>query len=240
LHLDKLSTFGLLKRLTQPEVLLMIDALMALECLEQIEKEQFRPLIQITELGTEVMKGKAPLAGPLPLPEYLLRKVRGEKVTVATVVEAHHEPADRDTLEALKHWRAEMADKAGVPRYVIFGNEVLVELARCRPQSRDELLKIKGVGPVKAQRYGESLLKMLRAGDGLAKQPRVTGPPDSPAALVEGGDEAIPPPSSVARSAHYWTQRLSAAGFTIDECMAIRGLSRETVLEHTRQTDGSH
>lgn len=33
---------------------------------------------------------------------------------------------------------------------------------------------------------------------------------------------------------HYWTQRLLSAGFTVDECAAIRGLSREIVLEHAR------
>ena len=35
---------------------------------------------------------------------------------------------------------------------------------------------------------------------------------------------------------HYWTQRLLSAGFTVDECAAIRGSPREVVLEHARST----
>ncbi|MGD0901224.1 MAG: helix-turn-helix domain-containing protein, partial [Thermoguttaceae bacterium] len=35
-----------------------------------------------------------------------------------------------------------------------------------------------------------------------------------------------PPPS------HYWTWRLLAAGFSMAECMAVRNLSREAVLDH--------
>jgi hypothetical protein len=33
---------------------------------------------------------------------------------------------------------------------------------------------------------------------------------------------------------HYWTARLLAAGFTIDECQQIRSLPRETILQHAR------
>jgi len=35
----------------------------------------------------------------------------------------------------------------------------------------------------------------------------------------------------------YWTRRLLAAGFTVDECMAIRGLSREIVMQHAGQRE---
>ncbi len=31
---------------------------------------------------------------------------------------------------------------------------------------------------------------------------------------------------------HYWTWRLLAAGFTPEECMAIRGCERDVVLDH--------
>ena len=46
-----------------------------------------------------------------------------------------------------------------------------------------------------------------------------------------------PSPSLPLSSSSYWTRRLLSAGFTVDECMAIRGLPREVVLEHARQTE---
>ncbi len=234
LRLDKLSTFGLLRYLKQADVLQIVDALMALRCLEQIEREQFRPVVQITDFGAEVMKGETPLSGPLPLPESLLRKLLGEETVVAAAAD---EPADHDMLEVLKRWRAEIADKAGVPRYVIFSNEVLTELARCRPQTYEDLLELKGIGPVKAQRYGAPLLKMLCAAEEPGDRPATSVPPESHTPPIEGreaSDASAPP----AHPSHYWTERLLAAGFTVDECAAIRGLSRDTIIEHAREASG--
>ena len=68
LRLNKLSTFGLLKHLKQDEVLLMIDALIALRCLQQTDVDRYRPVIELTEFGGEVMRGQTPLSGELPLP----------------------------------------------------------------------------------------------------------------------------------------------------------------------------
>ena len=49
LRLNKLSTFGLLKHLKQDDVLLMIDALIAVGCLQQSDLDRFRPVIKLTE-----------------------------------------------------------------------------------------------------------------------------------------------------------------------------------------------
>ena len=79
LGLDKLSTFGLLKHLKQDEVLLMIDALMAMRCLQQIDVDRFRPVVELTEFGGEVMRGRTSLPGELPLPADLQWKLRGQR-----------------------------------------------------------------------------------------------------------------------------------------------------------------
>jgi superfamily II DNA helicase RecQ len=49
--------------------------------------------------------------------------------------------------------------------YVIVHDSTLAAVAAARPSSRAELLAVPGVGPVKAERYGETLLALLaRAG----------------------------------------------------------------------------
>src|SRR5262249_33658292 len=55
-RLDKLSTFGLLGHLKQPEVLEFLDALLVSGLLEQTEFEPFRPVVQLTARGAAVMK----------------------------------------------------------------------------------------------------------------------------------------------------------------------------------------
>jgi len=46
---------------------------------------------------------------------------------------------------------------------------------------------------------------------------------------ADGSDAAAPGPVA---GSHYWTWRVLASGFSVAECMAIRGLEREVVLDH--------
>jgi DNA helicase-2/ATP-dependent DNA helicase PcrA len=68
-----------------------------------------------------------------------------------------------DVLVALKAWRAGKARAAAVPAYVIFHDRTLEAVAAARPHTRDQLLALPGVGPVKVGRYGDDLLDVVRA-----------------------------------------------------------------------------
>jgi DNA helicase-2/ATP-dependent DNA helicase PcrA len=68
---------------------------------------------------------------------------------------------DPEVLGALQRWRAATARAAGVPPYVLFHDVTLAALAGTRPVSVDELLAVPGLGPVKASRYGTSLLEIV-------------------------------------------------------------------------------
>ncbi|HVT77608.1 MAG TPA: ATP-dependent DNA helicase UvrD2, partial [Acidimicrobiales bacterium] len=69
--------------------------------------------------------------------------------------------ADADVLSALKAWRAQTARAAGMPAYVIFHDTTLAALAEVMPRSERELLAVPGVGPVKIDRYGADVLRVL-------------------------------------------------------------------------------
>jgi DNA helicase-2/ATP-dependent DNA helicase PcrA len=68
---------------------------------------------------------------------------------------------DPDVLAALKLWRARAAKAANVPAYVIFHDTTLAAVAELRPATKDALLAVPGLGPVKAERYGEALLAVV-------------------------------------------------------------------------------
>ncbi len=76
LRLNQLSTFGLLWQLKQAEVATLIDILIAIGCLEQEEIDRFRPVLRLTPLGGDVMRGKAELPAGLRLPSELRLKLR--------------------------------------------------------------------------------------------------------------------------------------------------------------------
>jgi DNA helicase-2/ATP-dependent DNA helicase PcrA len=69
--------------------------------------------------------------------------------------------ADPAVWEALKAWRATAAQASGVPAYVIFHDATLAAVAEARPTTTAELLALPGLGPVKAARYGDTLLALV-------------------------------------------------------------------------------
>ncbi len=265
LGLNKLSTFALLKHLTQPEVSTLIDGLIAVGCLQQVEIEPMRPVVQLTDFGTEVMKGGAELEIELPMPVYLSQKLRGEEpplkaMAPAETAAAEELPeADPQLLEALRQWRREQGTQAGLPLYQILSNGTLEELARRRPDSAEGLLAVRGIGPAKLARFAEALLAILAdqrssplAGEDNRSEvvEEVLGGPTPSGELSDLSTQrpslsrnesargqaarpaAVDSASDGVRPSHYWTWRLLSAGFSAEECAAIRGLEHEVVLDH--------
>ena len=71
-------------------------------------------------------------------------------------------PAPDDALfNALKEWRRDLARARGVPAYVVFRDVTLVELASVRPDSVSGLLDVTGIGPTKAELYGDDVLALV-------------------------------------------------------------------------------
>lgn len=71
--------------------------------------------------------------------------------------------AGRTLFDELRAPRKRLADKQGVPAYVVFNDRALREMAARRPFTREELLEVSGVGPAKLDRYGDAFLEVLRA-----------------------------------------------------------------------------
>ena len=64
--------------------------------------------------------------------------------------------------EALRRLRTKIAEREGVPAYVVFTNAALADMARRRPATREELLAVSGVGVHKADRYGKQFLAAIK------------------------------------------------------------------------------
>jgi ATP-dependent DNA helicase RecQ len=67
-------------------------------------------------------------------------------------------PAEADLFQRLRPHRKELADRQGVPAYIVFSDKVLREMASRRPAGAADLLAVPGVGPAKLERYGEAFL----------------------------------------------------------------------------------
>jgi len=71
-------------------------------------------------------------------------------------------PEDLALFDRLRVVRKRLADAEGVPAYIVFSDAVLRQMAQSVPQTREGLLALSGVGPVKLDRYGEEFLEILR------------------------------------------------------------------------------
>jgi ATP-dependent DNA helicase RecQ len=70
--------------------------------------------------------------------------------------------ADDDALfEELRALRRQIADREGVPAYVIFHDATLREMAALRPVTSVQLLEVGGVGERKLEKYGEEFLAAI-------------------------------------------------------------------------------
>jgi ATP-dependent DNA helicase RecQ len=136
-----------------------------------------RPLALLTDEGQAVMRGEreARLLLPSPAARKPPKAARSEPKAsegggagyagaVPARLDPALEPGETPLFEALRGFRLEQARAQGVPPYVILHDRSLRDIARRRPASLDALRLCFGVGPAKAERWGEALLAVVRRG----------------------------------------------------------------------------
>lgn len=159
-RLDQLSTFGILKKEGSAYVFALISE-MEKAGLVTIRKTPY-PLLGLTRRGAVAMKGDNNFRMSWPDRSRLTKSGKGGDRAAGS--HGIDELAfDEALFERLKDVRKQLAEAAGgVPAYVIFGNQVLEFFTRLRPVSEAQAMKINGVGKVKAERYLEPFLRVIR------------------------------------------------------------------------------
>jgi len=90
---------------------------------------------------------------------------RQRRANVQSEVEVALDPVGSALLGKLRELRSSIARGEKVPSYVVFADRTLIEMAARRPKSLDAMSTIRGVGPVKLERYGERFLELVRNTD---------------------------------------------------------------------------
>jgi len=140
---DRLSTYGLLRNLSQKNILQLIDYLISSGYLLAASGEY--PVLKVSDLGVQVLMGK----------------VTVHKKEPKKVQQLSHDETD-GLFEVLRQLRTDLAVDAGVPPYVVFSDATLKEMSQHRPNDRLALLQIKGVGQSKLDKYGEMFLQAIK------------------------------------------------------------------------------
>jgi ATP-dependent DNA helicase RecQ len=84
----------------------------------------------------------------------------GAKRTTKTVLPDH---IDVGLWEALRECRRELAEKQGIPPYIIFHDKTLMLICEQRPRSIEDFAAISGVGDRKCEKYAEAFLHVVNS-----------------------------------------------------------------------------
>ncbi len=67
-------------------------------------------------------------------------------------------PESEALAARIREWRAVEAKRLGIPAYMILHDKAVKALAEARPQTPNQLLEIDGIGPAKAEKFGDAIL----------------------------------------------------------------------------------
>jgi ATP-dependent DNA helicase RecQ len=148
---DRLSTYGLLKDQRKTTVREWIEQLCGQD---YIAREGEYRLLKVTTTGREVLRGQR-------TPRLLAAEKRssGRKSDVVGKGRKNFsEGMDAGLFESLRVLRRQLAEAAGVPPYVVFGDVTLQDMSRRRPTTLEHFKLVHGVGEHKAKQYAEPFL----------------------------------------------------------------------------------
>lgn len=195
----KLSTYGLMKDRTIKQISDLANILIA-EGYIQLTEGQF-PVARLTPRAYLVLKGQ----------EQVYLKTRPRETVAAY---------DDFLFEQLREMRKEIAQKKGVPPYIVFADSTLREMADKLPLDREAMLNVKGVGQRKFELYGEPFLEFMQiyaATHGMEQEPE---PP--------AGEKSLKNKTP----SHLITLEQYQAGASLEDIARERNLSLLTVQNH--------
>lgn len=70
---------------------------------------------------------------------------------------------EKRIFSVLKQWRQDKGTQLNVPSFMVCHNTELMTIAKVKPQSLDELSKIKGFGGQKISKFGADIIALLNS-----------------------------------------------------------------------------
>lgn len=155
---SRFPSFGSLKEKTEPQIKQIISQ-MEIEGVLDSTKDKYA-LLKLNACSREVMKGQRSVV--------LKKRKAAEHPETAAASTGKTRNSDLlnsrglELFERLRSLRIKIAKEEGMPPYIIFSDKTLVDLCIRTPKSREEMLKVSGVGENKFQRYGQAFLEEIR------------------------------------------------------------------------------
>lgn len=198
---DLIKTYGVGRDLSAQEWNAYIGQMIQLGLFEVAYDEQNH--LRVTPYGMQAVYGKV----PVELSTFVPFVHKGKKTDDRQAKRTVSQDPTLQLFEQLKSVRRSVASALALPAEAVFNDPALLDMARQRPATIEDLLKVSGVSERKAVRYGKKFLTAIRKFEGLG------------ASMPQG-------------STYKETLILHNAGVPLGEIAEIKGVKVDTILGH--------
>lgn len=208
-NFQNLSTYGLLKDWSQGEILDIIHALINEDYLFTGD----HMVLKLRKKSEKLLKGEESF--------YIKVREDREKRSLST---RESESLNPGLFALLREERAKISRVSKLPPYVIFHDTSLVAMSNSLPQSREDFLRIPGIGQNKEEKYGEIFRSIIS--EYIRNNPHV-GKPIVDKKLTAEKEEGFNLSETILD-----TISLYEGGKSVSQVARERNLSEETILRH--------
>jgi len=152
---DRIKTYGIGGDISYQDWRSLIRQMIQLGLLEIAYDQNYA--LQVTEAGRAVLFNNQ----KVPLVQMSSIKEQQKLAKAKAKPKSQRERVRDDLFEVLRALRKELAQKNGVPPYIIFNDATLEEMAASRPKTEQEMLTISGVGEHKLNKYGRLFIQAI-------------------------------------------------------------------------------
>ena len=147
---DQLSVYGIAGDVSANDLRDAIDQLVDIGLVDRAIDGL--PVLSIAADGKKFIKDHGNVA--------LIKRESGKVATAGPSLVSDH---DKVLFEKLRQLRKKIADELNLPAYIVFHDSVLRQMASKMPANRSELIRIRGVGLEKLQRFGDWFIAVIVA-----------------------------------------------------------------------------
>jgi len=160
------STYGIGTEHSQAQWKLIGRELVRLGLLRQLA-EKFN-VLQVTDEGRDALRQRQPVQLAKSILESRAKQTRAEKDRSIQGYRPRGQrlgeiDCDEALFDRLRRLRKRLADKRGVPAYIVFSDVSLRQMAQYFPSSEAEFARISGVGERKLKEFGEEFMAEIAA-----------------------------------------------------------------------------
>ena len=160
LGLDRQSTYGIMRDVSKDLVGDYIDELIAQGLLTLTDSQY--PVLKLTKKSIPVLRGEQHVYAYANDDASQVAELKMEKSAAkARTRQGTSQYYGAPLFEHLRQLRMKIARSKGLPAFMVFGDATLADMARKVPRTREEFLRVSGVGEQKLKMYGDEFIRAI-------------------------------------------------------------------------------